>query len=74
MEEEEPVLQGVAVDVPMEGLDEEEQLAIALKASVDTALEEEAARVGSFIYNRAPSYPFLFFFIFSFLFFFLLLS
>lgn len=29
-------------------------MAIALKASEDTALEEQAALVASFIYNRAP--------------------
>lgn len=61
-EKEELVLEGVAIDVLVEGLGEEEQLAIALKASIDTALEEHAARVASFIYDRIPgSLPFRFF-------------
>lgn len=37
----------------MEWLDEEEELAINLKASVDTASEEQTARVASFIYDKA---------------------
>lgn len=40
--------------MPAEGMGEEEQLAIALKASVDIALEEQPTRVASFIYDRAP--------------------
>lgn len=44
---------GVAVDVTIEGLGEDEQLSIALKTSVNTALEEQAAWEASFIYDRA---------------------
>lgn len=56
------------VDVPLEGLREEEQLAIVLKASVDTVLEEQMAHVASFIYDRAPGsllVSFFFLFLFS---------
>lgn len=41
-------------DVPVRELTEEEQLAQALKASIDIALEEQAARVASFLFNRGP--------------------
>lgn len=37
----------------VEGLNEEEELALALKASVDIALEYQEAQVASFIYDRA---------------------
>lgn len=38
------VLEGVAADVPVERLGEKEQLDVALKASIDTALEKQAPR------------------------------
>lgn len=72
-EEEEPILGGDDIippntDVPMEGLNEEEQLAIALKAYVDTTLEEQVAPAESFIYGRAPgNRPFLSLFLFPFI-------
>lgn len=50
--------------MPVEGLNEEEQLVLAIKASVETALEEQVARMARFIYDRAlgslPIYIFLF--------------
>lgn len=46
-EEEDSILGGVditppSINVPVDGLDEEEQVALALKASMDTAREEQA--------------------------------
>lgn len=45
----------------VEGLSKEEQLALALKASMDTAREEQAERVVSFIHDRAPGNLLVFF-------------
>lgn len=54
--EEEPMLGGSGINLPatdiaVEGLIKEEQVALALKASVDTIQEEQVARVASLIYN-----------------------
>lgn len=47
--------------VPVEGLSEEEHLAFPLKASIETALEERAARwQASFTIELQITYPFLF--------------
>lgn len=39
------------VDVPLASLSEEEQLALALKASIDTVWEEQAAHLASFNFD-----------------------
>lgn len=59
-EKEEPILKRddiitQPVNVPVEGMTEEEHSALPLKASIDTALDELVAQVASFIYERAPS-------------------
>lgn len=41
-----------ATDVPPANLSEEEQLALALRASINTVREEQATRVASFIFDR----------------------
>lgn len=38
----------------MEGLSEKDQLVLALKAFIDMTLEERAALVASFVYDKAP--------------------
>lgn len=38
-------------NIPMEGLSEEEQMALALKASMDRIREEQATQIASFIYD-----------------------
>lgn len=54
--------------VPVGEMTEEEQLSLTFKASLKMALKEQAARVGSFIYDRALGdlpisiFHFLFFF------------
>lgn len=42
-------------DVLVEEMIEEEQLVLALKASMDTAPEERAALLANFIYDKAPA-------------------
>lgn len=54
----------LSVNVPMKGLDEEEQVAMALKASMNRAREEQTVRLTSFIYNRAPDIFIILFFFF----------
>lgn len=51
---EEPILEGAdviipSIDVPVEGLNEEEHVALALRASMDTTRAEQAAGISSFI-------------------------
>lgn len=41
-----------AADVPLASLSEEEQLALALRASIDTVREEQAAHVANFIFDQ----------------------
>lgn len=55
--EEDSILRGddiisLPTNVPVEEMIEDEQFALVLKASMDTALEERAGRVASFIYDR----------------------
>lgn len=51
-----------SVSVYIEGMDEEEQVALAFKASMDTAREEQVEQEASFIYDRAlGNLPFFFF-------------
>lgn len=53
----------------VEGLDEEDQLFITLKASMHTALEEQATRVASLILTELQvAYPVSLFLLISFLF------
>lgn len=57
-----------SLDALLERLDEEEQVDVALKASIDMAQEEEAVRVASFIYEELQVfYPLFFIFLCSFL-------
>lgn len=71
-EEEELVLGGDDIislppNIPVEGLSEEEQLAIALKTSINTALEERATGKASLIYIELQvTYPFIILLLFSF--------
>lgn len=68
-EEDEPILGGLdltppATSIPLVGLREEEQLALTMKASMDTIREEQATKVASFIYDRPASSSFFLYFLF----------
>lgn len=52
-------------DIPIKGFSKEEQLALALKASMDAIPIEQAARVASCIYDRAPDISSVFSFLFE---------